>query len=251
MQILRAGSTGKSVSAWQFFLHGQGYYTEVVDGVFNRDTVAATIRFQTDAHLVADAVVGPKTLGAAMLRGFSAGVEDPSGARESLNWPPAPSFSSPSEATRKKLFGEFRYTILRGGGIKILDGWEDQNIVRVLIPELRHLAPGGILFHRAGADKLRALFKTWADAGLLGLIKSYDGAFVPRLIRGSATKLSNHAYGTAFDINCDFNALGAVPALVGKPGSVRELVPAANALGFYWGGHYKSRPDGMHFELAK
>ncbi|MFC1534810.1 M15 family metallopeptidase [Thermodesulfobacteriota bacterium] len=21
--------------------------------------------------------------------------------------------------------------------------------------------------------------------------------------------------------------------------------------GFYWGGHFKSRPDGMHFEVAK
>jgi hypothetical protein len=38
--------------------------------------------------------------------------------------------------------------------------------------------------------------------------------------------------------------------LVGEKGSVRELVPIANRWGFYWGGHYNGRPDGMHFEVA-
>jgi hypothetical protein len=42
-----------------------------------------------------------------------------------------------------------------------------------------------------------------------------------------------------------------VPALKGKQGCVRELVPIANQHGIYWGGHFKRRPDGMHFELAK
>jgi hypothetical protein len=32
---------------------------------------------------------------------------------------------------------------------------------------------------------------------------------------------------------------------------VRELVPIANKHGFYWGGHYSKRADGMHFEAAK
>jgi hypothetical protein len=33
---------------------------------------------------------------------------------------------------------------------------------------------------------------------------------------------------------------------------VRELVPIANAFGFYWGGHFGAgRVDGMHFEVAK
>jgi hypothetical protein len=45
--------------------------------------------------------------------------------------------------------------------------------------------------------------------------------------------------------------LGKRPALVSEKGSVRELVPIANKYGFYWGGHFNSRPDGMHFEAAK
>lgn len=37
---------------------------------------------------------------------------------------------------------------------------------------------------------------------------------------------------------------------MGKQGCVRELVEIATEQGFYWGGHFKSRPDGMHFEVA-
>jgi hypothetical protein len=37
----------------------------------------------------------------------------------------------------------------------------------------------------------------------------------------------------------------------GKKGSVRELVPIANKHGIYRGGHFKGRPDGMHFEVAR
>jgi hypothetical protein len=42
-----------------------------------------------------------------------------------------------------------------------------------------------------------------------------------------------------------------VPALLGHDGTVRELVSIANAHGFYWGGHFRNRPDGMHFEIAE
>jgi len=86
---------------------------------------------------------------------------------------------------------------------------------------------------------------------LLSKIFTWDGSFVPRFQRGSTTKLSNHAFGSAFDINAAFNPLGALPPLIEQKGSVRELVEIANANGFYWGGHFDSRKDGMHFEIAK
>ncbi|WP_354234540.1 M15 family metallopeptidase [Bradyrhizobium sp. I1.8.5] len=65
-----------------------------------------------------------------------------------------------------------------------------------------------------------------------------------------AFRVRNHAFGSAFDINASENRLGARPALVGTRRSTRELVPLANRHGFYWGGHFGSRPDGMHFETA-
>ena len=81
-------------------------------------------------------------------------------------------------------------------------------------------------------------------------ILSYAGAFYPRFIRGSKTQLSNHSWGTAFDINVPQNGLGKKPAMIGEIGCVREIVPIANEYGLYWGGHF-TRMDGMHFEIAK
>jgi hypothetical protein len=63
--------------------------------------------------------------------------------------------------------------------------------------------------------------------------------------------LSNHAFGSAFDINAALNPLGAEPALPGTPGCVYDMVRIAHDHGFYWGGHFSKRRDGMHFEVAE
>ena len=109
---------------------------------------------------------------------------------------------------------------------------------------------GNVSFHKKAAKQMLALWAEWEKEGLLHLVKSWDGTYVPRFIRGSKTKLSNHCFGTAFDINVKWNGLAKRPALVGQEGSVRELVEIANKHGFYWGGHFR-RKDGMHFEVAK
>jgi hypothetical protein len=63
-------------------------------------------------------------------------------------------------------------------------------------------------------------------------------------------KLSNHSFGSAFDINAGDNGFGAPAAICGQRGATRELVEAAISLGMYWGGHF-STTDGMHFEISK
>jgi len=97
---------------------------------------------------------------------------------------------------------------------------------------------------------LKAAWAEVEEKNLLDRVLSYDGSFVPRLIRGSTTKLGNHACGTAFDINAAYNPLGIPPTQVGQKGSVVELVPIFNKYGFFWGGHFPGLPDAMHFELA-
>jgi hypothetical protein len=109
---------------------------------------------------------------------------------------------------------------------------------------------GRIFVHRLVVDQVRALFQAWEAAGLVDGLLTWEGSFAPRFVRGSRTTVSNHAWGTAFDVNFPWNRLGAVPALRGEKGSVRDLVPIAHELGFYWGGHF-SRCDGMHFEVAR
>ncbi len=145
--------------------------------------------------------------------------------------------------------------------VRITNGWEDAYLTVVDVPQLRRFRLAGYgkaRFHRRAAAQLQQLFADWEAAGLLGLILSFDGAYTPRTIRsptpGQTTDvLSDHAYGTAFDINALQNPFKGQPALVGAKGSVRELVPLAYANGFYWGGHFAyggGGHDGMHFEWA-
>ncbi len=259
MQVLRLGSTGLQVRRWQVFLVGQGHDPGGLDGEFGPKTERATKAFQKAAGLDQDGVVGNATLGAAGLRDF----ELTTGSADDQNgpgWPPLP-VARPlvGNAARARVFGAFSFAHEprpdNREHIRITDGWAEQNIVSVPIPELERVsgAPssGKVSFHRLAERQLRELWRAWSAAGLLSRVKTWHGSFVPRFIRGSTTTLSNHAYGSAFDINMKWNGLGQQPALVGQEGCVRELVGIANDHGFYWGGHFRNRRDGMHFEVAE
>jgi hypothetical protein len=187
---------------------------------------------------------------------FSLSAPEP----DNPDWPPKPTNIRPyTSAERIAKFTEFSYIpdpgSYNGDGIKVLNDWDRQNIVMVDIPQLKDLKYPKLQFHRLGATQLQDLWKAWEDAGLLNRITSFDGSYATRYIRHTEDRnprpLSNHAWGTAFDINAAQNAFGQEPAMVGKPGCVRELVEIANQHGFYWGGHFKPHKDGMHFELGK
>lgn len=276
--------TGSDVEAWQDFLIRQLNLTWESNGVFGPKTHRATVQFQTAQHLAANGRVADDTIARARGLGFvepsegatrplpahlaphapSSGVVAPVGADPSLA---QPGFPAPTQGFTEETFGgRYNYRDLPGQDeIVITDGWESRNITPVPVPQLKgvsfysHNNPsrskGNASFNRRGADQLRSLWQAWDDAGLVGRIKTYGGAYNARYRRGSARRkyldLSNHAYGTAFDINVEWNPLGKNPAAMGALGCVRELVQIANAHGFYWGGHYANRKDGMHFELAR
>lgn len=255
LTVLRQGSTGEAVTRWQLFLIGQGFLEDEADGRFGTVTDTATRKYQAAKGLNADGVVGAQTYAKAMQDGFDGTVDD-------LDFPPIPNFPPLlSTAQRQQILGKFDFVPdpVKGNKerIKILGDWQKKNIINVPIPQLKDSnileAPksGEIPFHKKAASQLQGLWAAWQAKDLVKLILTYEGSFVPRFIRGSRSVLSNHAFGSAFDINYEWNKLGHTPALVGKKGSVRELVPIANEYGFYWGGHFKSRPDGMHFEIAK
>ncbi len=245
--LLKKGSEGQTVIKWQQFLASKGYEIGSIDGIFGSKTESATKKWQKKNGLTADGLVGSKSFAKAKTQGFKY-------TEKSLWYPPRPKFGSPSSAKRKKMFGEFKYRRKGGSEIEILGDWVKKNIVRVKIPQLIGVegAPktGNIRFHKNGAKQLKAMFNEFEQQGLDKLIISWAGSFYPRFIRGSRRSLSNHSWGTAFDINAPENWLGQKPARVGTKGSLLKLVPIANAYGFYWGGHYRNRLDGMHFELA-
>lgn len=166
---------------------------------------------------------------------------------------------------REKLFGKFAFanapTPENPEAIKLLDDWAAKNLVKVSIAPLPDAAQHGVeivRFHRLVAPAFEALLKTWGDAGLLERILSWNGSYVPRYKRGRAPGpkqpsnvafLSAHSWGSAFDVNARWNALGHAPAPAGTLGSVWELVEIAEDLGWAWGGRWRV-PDAMHFEAT-
>jgi hypothetical protein len=257
MQLLQVGSTGLDVQKWEWFLTGQGLSPGKDDGIFDSDTKAATIAFQQKWSLGFDGAVGRETWAKAVALGFGV-IEDGSSDKTGPGWPPRPAFEHLSDVARVTTFGAFEYhaspTPGNPEGITILGDWEEKNIVRVHIPQLLGIpgAPhdGVVRFHHLVAQQFMDLFQAWDDAGLKHLILSWEGSYFPRFIRGSTTRLSNHSYGSAADMNLAWNALGAEPALVGRQGSMRELVPIMGDHGIFWGGFF-IRLDGMHGEAAQ
>lgn len=257
LKLIKINSTGPLVKNWQYFLIGQGFYRDNADGKFGLMTKAASIEFQKAHNLQPDGVIGNKSFGVAMQLGFE-GVEDIRRDKSGADWPAKPSFTPLSgNAARQRIFGTFTFVPAPVAGnpenIRITNNWVQQNIVTVTIPQLKAVTGNdAVQFHRLGADQLVKLWKDWQAADLLHHVNTYHGSYVARFVRGRAAQglLSNHAFGSAFDINYAWNKLGVVPALAGQKGSVRELVAIAHENGFYWGGHF-DRLDGMHFDIAK
>jgi hypothetical protein len=255
--VLRLGDQGAEVQGWQAFLRDEALYRGPVDGRFGPATGDATRAFQRLHDLRADGVAGPATLRTAF-GGTLGPAEKPPG------WlPPKPDFP-PVLTTdqRAQMFGRFEWdpapTPDSPESIRILGDWKAKNLCVVDVPQLSGIpygwggaCDGRVRFHQRAADVLKRLFRAWDEARLLDRIATFDGAFNARLMRGSATALSAHSFGSAFDLNASWNPLGRPPVGLGGKGALVELVAIANQHGFYWGGHFQGRPDGMHFELAK
>lgn len=92
-------------------------------------------------------------------------------------------------------------------------------------------------------DPLAQAFANIKYRGLMSELKSFDGCFMQRDVRGEAGVVSWHAWAMAIDINAKDNALGAVPMISSA------MVSCFRDAGFVWGGNF-SRLDGMHFQLG-
>ena len=255
MQLLKRGASGALVKKWQLFLRGQNLNVEV-SGEFDAATVLATKAFQQQQQLAVDGVVGNQSWGQAALMGLE--LVDYVSERGN-GYPKEPKFPPLlGIVARQRIFGKFDYVSAPEPGnpeaIRISGDWVARNIVTIAVPEWIGIegfpVSGRVSLHRLVAPRFKAFVAEVQSAGLRDRILSWGGSFAPRFIRGSREKLSNHAFGSAFDINVEWNSLGTEPAWPGEKGCVFDLVPSAHRQGFYWGGHFKSRRDGMHFELA-
>jgi len=92
-------------------------------------------------------------------------------------------------------------------------------------------------------EPLRKAFVNLISRGCVFELKTWDGCFNIRLVRGSTSSMSLHSWGVAIDVNAAWNGLGVTPVLT--PGFVKCFTDA----GFDWGGTW-TRRDGMHFQLS-
>lgn len=75
----------------------------------------------------------------------------------------------------------------------------------------------------------------------------YSGMLCTRLVRGSTSIISNHAWGTAIDLNLEgrLDLVGDNQAQRG----IALIAPIFNRHGWYWGAGF-GREDAMHFEVS-
>jgi D-alanyl-D-alanine carboxypeptidase len=152
--------------------------------------------------------------------------------------------------------GGLSYRIGDDGAVEFEGDWVEKNIISTAIPQLAGVKTlssdqpfsGTVRLSREATPAAVAAFAEIEAAGLKDRILSFDGSFVPRTIRGAASRLSVHALGTAFDLNCQWNFFGKPAVDAGQKGSVKELVPIFEKHGFKWGGT-AGGPDTCHFEF--
>lgn len=100
-----------------------------------------------------------------------------------------------------------------------------------------------VYINRDMVDPLLNALNNIHQRQLTSELKTFDGLFMIRFVRGMANSPSTHAYGCAIDINAHTNPLGG-PAILSP-----AFVACWKDAGFSWGGEF-GRVDGMHFSYA-
>jgi hypothetical protein len=96
-------------------------------------------------------------------------------------------------------------------------------------------------------------FKKLIDTNCVDELKTWDGCFNIRKKRGLSS-MSLHSWGLAVDVNAFCNPLGLTREQIELRGMTplsEEFLDCFRSSGFDCGADWKSRPDFMHFQLAK
>ena len=136
--------------------------------------------------------------------------------------------------------------------------WESQNLVRLTPPfqmYYDHKPIKSIRIHRKIFDALGRIFATcWEKSGRQQKVidewglSVFGGSYNYRLIRGSASNLSNHSYGAAIDLDPERNAMhDKTPHFA----LCKEVLDAFEYEYAYWGNNFHGRPDAMHWEFVR
>lgn len=105
----------------------------------------------------------------------------------------------------------------------------------------------GIIPKKIYCNKLIIAHLQWAFINLISRgyaeqLKTYDGCWNIRDMKGHINLWSLHAWALAIDFDASLNAFGKKPIMDLK------IVECFTDVGFDWGGLFHT-PDGMHFQL--
>jgi hypothetical protein len=236
--FLKKGMQNENIRRLQSRLLELGYDVGAIDGVFGPRTERAVMAFQRQTRLSVDGIVGNETWGALFEESLPVAVE-------TLDTPPP--YNQCFE-----IFDDFR-----------LAGWQEQCLVRCDLsayePDLRHLYFSwmneedkafvhsnwfGFVCHRLVAPRFQAAFGKLVERNLQASLKTFDGCFNPRFMRGSDT-WSTHAWAIAIDLDAPWNRFGQTTFQMSE-----EVAQCFEEEGFIWGGRWQGRPDAMHFQYC-
>lgn len=92
-------------------------------------------------------------------------------------------------------------------------------------------------------------FTNLQDADLHHEIKTFDGCYNDRSVRGS-TAISMHAWAAAIDLNAACDGMVVNPTPAQRQGTWSpQFIAAMKAAGLFYGGDFIVRADPMHFAL--
>jgi hypothetical protein len=125
--------------------------------------------------------------------------------------------------------------------------FERQWMELAIVPEHIHKAipclPPKIYINKLLTIHLWETFSMLISKGLSGEIKTFDGCFNIRKIRGSETVMSIHSWGLAIDLNAKENPLNG--QCMWSP----SFLKVWKEMGWTLGADFK-RVDAMHFEFT-
>lgn len=207
----------------------------------------AVYGYQATHDLAPDGIIGPKSW--AYLSRALAPPESLTGIIPA-DGPPVPDGLAAVLAT----FGDPRPLLSPDGTLNQTNAalWERQTLTKATLPFSIPIDPKDptkgekttFYAHHKLVSSFVAVFTEIDRLGLRGLVRSWDGLYNFRPIRGTTTHISLHAWGAAVDLNAATNPLDQTGDMDPK------LIDVFAHFGFFWGGNFQSRPDPMHFQYA-
>lgn len=224
--LLKLKSRGADVEKLQKILLEGGFGNLKIDSFFGKETEIAVKNFQLKNGINADGVVNKLMRDMLGLEPtyLAYPLEVPNGYKE----------------------------IIETFGDPLLDSyWLEYSDFCVTPKELNHVFTfenhktnqHGFYCNKAMVITFQMVYREIVEKGLAPKLVSFDGCYNLRKIRGRE-KLSTHSWGIAVDHNARTNPLGAEPVID------KELVQCFKNHGFIWGGDFKNRKDGQHFQYA-